>query len=277
MSVRRNRITGEPILYAPERAARPGAFGDRSPERCPFCPGHEVDTPPAIASIGDPWRIRVFANKYPPADGAEVIVESSDHDATFASIADPVECVAMYRDRFAAHAGAPHVSLFRNEGAAAGSSVPHAHSQLVPLPFVPPRIEREIAGFRRASNCPLCADGGDVVIAETPRFRWVAPEDSWMPYQQRIVPKPHVQELAALDGREQDELADLLQRAARATTKIAPSWNWMFLPFPRVAEAHLYIELFPRVTTIAGLELATGTFVEIIDPAAAARLLTSTR
>jgi len=31
--------------------------------------------------------------------------------------------------------------------------------------------------------------------------------------------------------------------------------------------------LFPRLTAIAGFELGTGTFVEIIDPAAAARLL----
>jgi galactose-1-phosphate uridylyltransferase len=36
---------------------------------------------------------------------------------------------------------------------------------------------------------------------------------------------------------------------------------------------HFYVDLFPRMTTIAGLELGTGTFIEIIDPAAAAERL----
>ena len=42
--------------------------------------------------------------------------------------------------------------------------------------------------------------------------------------------------------------------------------------FPR-ADAHFYVDLFPRMTAIAGFELNTGTFVEIMDPAAAARRL----
>jgi hypothetical protein len=39
--------------------------------------------------------------------------------------------------------------------------------------------------------------------------------------------------------------------------------------------AHFYVDVLPRMTTIAGLELGTGTFVEIIDPAAAAERLRS--
>src|SRR5688572_23813507 len=76
-SFRRNRITGDPIVFAPERAARPRAFLDSSSEgRCPFCRGHEADTPPEIARAGDPWRARVVPNKYPSIPGAEVIIEA---------------------------------------------------------------------------------------------------------------------------------------------------------------------------------------------------------
>ena len=275
MSVRRNRITGEPVLHVPERAARPGAFGGSDDARCPFCPGHESDTPPTIATAGEPWRVRAFANKYPPAEGAEVIVESRDHDATFASVTHPLECVAMYRDRVAAHREARYVALFKNEGTAAGSSIAHVHSQLVPLPFVPPRIEREIAGFRRAPRCPLCASG-DIVIGESAEFQWVAPVDSSMPYQQRIIPKRHVQALTELDQGELRALAGMLQQTARATSRLASAYNWTFMSFPGADAAHMYVELFPRITAIAGLELATGTFVEIIDPADAARRLRET-
>jgi galactose-1-phosphate uridylyltransferase len=50
----------------------------------------------------------------------------------------------------------------------------------------------------------------------------------------------------------------------------------MFMNFPRSPAAHCYVDLVPRLSTIAGFELGTGTFVEIIDPAAAARRLRET-
>jgi hypothetical protein len=35
----------------------------------------------------------------------------------------------------------------------------------------------------------------------------------------------------------------------------------------------MYIAVVPRLSALAGFELATGTFIDIIDPAAAARVL----
>jgi UDPglucose--hexose-1-phosphate uridylyltransferase len=121
---RTNPITGERVLFAPERAARRNAFGDDSDERCPFCPGHESDTPPEVARLGrsmtDPWRVRVFPNKYPPTGGAEVIVESPRHEESFASVEHAENVVSMYVERCRAHADAAYVSLFKNEGHARG-------------------------------------------------------------------------------------------------------------------------------------------------------------
>jgi UDPglucose--hexose-1-phosphate uridylyltransferase len=271
---RRHPITGEAILFAPERASRRGAFiaSASSNARCPFCPDHESDTPPEIARIGDQkrWEARVFPNRYPAARGAEVIVESADHDARFESIEHPGEIVRLYIDRYRAHSAAPYTALFKNEGSEAGSSIPHLHSQLVPLPFVPPRVAREIEGF--ANGCPLCAQQ-DFVIAETESWRWLAPHGSWMAYQQSIVPKRHVAAMTGLHEEEIRELGLLLQRSSRATSAIAPAFNWTFMSFAGHPEAHCYVDVLPRMTTIAGLELGTGTFVEIIDPAAAAERL----
>jgi UDPglucose--hexose-1-phosphate uridylyltransferase len=269
MALRRNLLTGEPIVFAPERAARPSAFGEVSGDRCPFCPGNESDTPPEIARIGDPWRVRVFPNKYPPTEGAEVIVESAEHDGTFHE--HPEDVVRVYASRYAAHRDqAAYVALFKNEGPRAGASIAHAHSQIVPLPFLPPRIERELPGF--ASRCPMCEPPG-AVIAETRSMRWIAPESSSFPYQQWIVPKRHASELSAFDGEELHELAGLLARASRAAFT---DFNWLFMNFPRHDMAHCYIDVVPRLAVIAGLELGTGTFVEIIDPVAAARRLRET-
>ena len=267
---RTNRITGERVLFAPDRASRRGAFGDDSAERCPFCPGHESDTPPEIARAGDPWRVRVFPNKYPPAGGAEVIVESPRHDDSFAAIDHAEEVVRAYVDRLHAHRDAAFVSLFKNEGARAGASIPHLHSQVVPLPFVPPRIERELAGFAR--SCALCGLRENV-IRETESFLWLAPSGSPFAYQQWIVPKRHAHEATMLSDRELRDLALLLRSAARATSVVASAYNWMFLSFAGAATAHFYVDVTPRGAAIAGFELNTGTFVEIIDPADAARRL----
>ena len=184
------------MLFAPDRAGRRGAFGDDTEDRCPFCVGHESDTPPEIARAGDPWRVRVFPNKYPPIDGAEVIVETPRHEESFAGVEHAEDVVRAYADRYRAHADAAYVSVFKNEGPRAGASIPHAHSQVVPLPFVPPRIERELAGFAR--SCTLCGVRSHL-IEETSSLVWIAPHGSAFAYQQWIVPKRHVSEISALD------------------------------------------------------------------------------
>ena len=273
MTTRAHLITGEPILFAPERAARRHAFlEDAAVERCPFCPGHEADTPPQLAAIGDPWRVRVFPNKYPSVANAEVIVESPHHDDPFDRIEHAEEIVGMYVDRYRAHGSATYTCIFKNEGPMGGASIPHVHSQVMPLPFVPPRVEREADAFARAEECPLCTaieshrrDG--LVIRETGAFMWLAPSASWMPYQQWILPKRHVAEMTAFDDTGRAELASLLRSASASMRRLSASFNWSFQNFPREAAAHCYVDLFPRMTAIAGFELASGTFIEIMDPA----------
>lgn len=267
MTFRLHPLTGEPILFAPERASRPGAFGDESTDRCPFCPGHELDTPATIVAIGDPWRVRVFENKYPPVPGAEVIVESPEHDATFDRIAYAEEAVRVYVERVRVHEDAPYVALFKNQGPRSSASIPHIHSQVMPLPFMPPRVLREGQALARAVTCPLCAPAGDV-IGETPNFLWIAPEGSAMPYQQWLVPKRHVAGITAFNENELTEMATLLQKSSKAMLTLGDSYNWHFMNV-----AHSYIELFPRLTTFGGFELGSGTFVQIVDPAVAAERL----
>jgi galactose-1-phosphate uridylyltransferase len=81
--------------------------------------------------------------------------------------------------------------------------------------------------------------------------------------------------MTELVTKELAELAVLLQSASAATRRIG-DFNLVMMNFPRGRGAHFYVEILPRVTTIAGLELGTGTFVEIVDPAAAARRLSTT-
>jgi UDPglucose--hexose-1-phosphate uridylyltransferase len=75
--IRKDPISGYWVIVAKNRAQRPDEF-ERAPvkrvaTRCPFCLGHEEDTPhavatyPASAATGGrgEWQVRVVPNKYP--------------------------------------------------------------------------------------------------------------------------------------------------------------------------------------------------------------------
>ncbi len=266
--IRQNRITGDPVIIAPERAGRPNAFGEGI-DRCPFCPGHEADTPPEIWRAGDPWSIRVVPNKYPATAQHEVIVESPEHGATFDRLppAHASGVVACYIDRY--HTLAPRamcVCIFKNHGLLAGASIPHMHSQILATPFLPPRIARESQAFAASLRCPLCALDDEPLIESTEHYRWIAPRGASMAHEQWIVPTRHAPEF-----REDNGLAALLQQATRGMLAIADSFNWILLNFQRQPAAHWYVQLFPRLSMHAGFELGSGSAINVADPEDTAR------
>ena len=264
--IERNPITGDPIIIAPERAVRPNIFREGS-DRCPFCPGNESDTPPEIWRDGDPWRVRIFPNKYPATDRHEVIVEAAGHRATFDQL-EPEHAsrvVDSYVRRY--HELARHsdyVCVFKNHGPLAGATIPHPHSQIIGTPFVPPRIVREAS----ASRCGLCVLD-EVIVEESDHYRWIAPRGSMMAYEQWIVPRRHAPEMT-----EGLELAALLQRATRAMLTLSQSFNWMFINFPQRHSAHWYVQLFPRLSMHAGFEFGTGSAINTVDAAETRKMMT---
>jgi UDPglucose--hexose-1-phosphate uridylyltransferase len=265
--IRRRPITGEPVLLAPVRALRPHALGDDEPVVCPFCPGNEHETPPEIWRDGDPWSIRVVPNKYPAAERHEVIVESSDHAAQFEDT-DAERVVAVYFDRYRALSPSGWVTIFKNDGRAAGASLEHIHSQVLATPFAPPRFAREAEAFASAAACPLCDLDDEPSIAESEHYRVIAPRGSALAYEQWIVPREHAGEM-----REPHELGSLLRAAARTTRSVAPGFNWVFANFPREPRAHWYVNVIPRVAGLAGYEVGTGGAINIVDPEDAAATL----
>ena len=252
--IERNPITRDPIIIAPHRAGRPNIFRDG--DRCPFCPGNESDTPPEIWRDGDPWRVRIFPNKYPATEHHEVIVEAPEHGATFDQLAPELAAVVVdsYISRYCSLAHrSEYVCVFKNHGVLAGASIPHLHSQVLGTPFLPPRIAREAEAFR--TRCPLC-ELRDEPIDATVNYRWIAPRGSMMAYEQWIVPVRHAPEMT-----EGLELATLLQRVSRAMLSLSDSFNWIFMNFPRLPDAHWYVQLFPRLSAHAGFELGTGSAI----------------
>ena len=114
---RQNRATKEWVIIAPERGKRPSDLAKdivkrellpSYSENCPFCPGHEEQTPPAVFQVpaAGNWKLRVVPNRFAAlspekpaarnfvgtflsANGfgiAEVIIESPLHNKTIATM-----------------------------------------------------------------------------------------------------------------------------------------------------------------------------------------------
>ena len=189
---------GRRVYIAEDRAGRPNDYSTgetrqprASAEDCPFCYGHEQQTPQALHEVYDAdghWTVRVVPNKYPavkldaslpessasdsslrsrhPSLGShEVIIESPRHlyDVTEMSQDEFAHVLRVYRDRvrfWSEDRQIQHTLIFKNVGPAAGASLEHAHSQLLALPYVPPAVQEEVRGakdfYTDQGKCVFC-------------------------------------------------------------------------------------------------------------------------
>ncbi len=305
--VRRGRLSARRVIVSATRGKRPSDWVHRDEERtdqaCPFCPGHEGETPPEVWALRDGsasdepgWRVRVVPNKYPIVAPHELIVETPHHDTDLPhlSLDDAERVVAAYRDRMGSVAreeGVVYPALFKNVGRAAGASRAHLHSQLIGLPFVPPAIEAErrmAEGHREAAGRCLYCDTIDDELARAERVVWAderflvwSPQAAVTPYECWILPRAHTADFLAADDADLAALARVLSRTLGALHRTFGgrfAYNYFLHTAPRQGAAgrdgfHWHLEILPRLGTPAGLELGSSVFVNPVPPERAAREL----
>jgi UDPglucose--hexose-1-phosphate uridylyltransferase len=217
--------------------------------------------------------VRVVPNKFPAFPGHEVVVHGPSHITSLTRVGPSVlETIAdAWRDRRSAHAGAGYTLVAVNEGAAAGASLDHSHSQIIPFPATPPVLVREAAAF--APGCPLCPLPG-AIVAEHDGLTTFCPEWSRMPYETWIAPARH----AAVAATE-PVLLHVLAAAVRRLQAVVGedlAWNAVLHDAPAPgAEFHWHMEILPRVTVPAAVELGAGIWVNVVDPGRAAAELSA--
>ena len=286
--LRHDPLSGHDVIVAAGRAARPTTFAAAAAdvggvEGCPFCPGHESQTPPELARTGSGgpgtpgWRVRVFPNLYPIVGAHEVVVLSPDHSRSFALLddAEAVEVVTMWRDRVRAHldGGAAYSVAILNHLRGAGASIAHPHarsspSTSSPRPSPPRLLAREAAHdlvTRDAASDSLTVQRGDAVV-------W-CPYASSTPYLMRVA---HAAAGARFDEAADETIAtsavalrDALARL-RAVLGDLPYNLVVHTAPPGTVPFHWYVEVIPRVSVVAGFEQATGIFVNMVPPERAA-------
>ena len=321
--MRFDQLTGEWVTIAAHRMNRtflPAA------DVCPLCPTGRGSEPSEIPA--SEYDVVVFENRFPsfatpdraptvdahvngdalwpqkPAVGrCEVVVFTSDHDASVASL--PVErvrtIVEAWADRTAELSALPGVAQvfpFENRGLEIGVTLEHPHGQIYAYPYVTPRTAQLLpiaAEHRQRTGRQLL---GDILEAEKKaRVRVVIEGEHWTAYvpaaarwpvECHLVPHRAVPDLAELDEAERAELAivykDLLGRVENYFVPDAPDApyiaGWHQAPVHHGRKlTRLHLQVFSlrrapgKLKYRAGSESGMGAWVNDASPEAiAARL-----
>jgi UDPglucose--hexose-1-phosphate uridylyltransferase len=254
------------------------------------------------------WTVRVVPNLYPAlrdnapqpspdaqpdlfrataAKGAhEVIVNAPESVLSLADLPPErlAEAMEVWRERMRAHADCAYVQLIVNERREAGASLEHTHSQLYALDFVPGDVarERERSGAyaTRTMGRGLLEDlvaeevrRGDRVVAVDEEAVLMAPYGSRLPFQLMLAPRVPRMRFEDDGPLGASLLHDALSRLARHFGSSPPLNMWVRTA-PRGAEHFCWrIDIAPRLTHLAGLELSTGVNLNIVAPEHAAAVL----
>jgi UDPglucose--hexose-1-phosphate uridylyltransferase len=325
--LRRDPIDGRWVLIAPERAARPSDILPHDPppeahDLCPFCVGQERYTPPEITARrphggerdGPGWTVRVFPNRYPAlrveetvsreavgtydrmsgVGAHEVIVDSPDHTRDLAEL-DPAQIatvLSVFRERILDLGRDPRlrsITLFKNHGSVAGTTLEHSHCQLVALPLYHGRLREELAGtldhYQRHERCLFC----DILAAELrqgPRLIGqnsagvaLCPWAARVPFETWLLPRAHQSSFVELTNDAIDGIARLLHDTMRRVNRAleSPAYNLVLhngpLDAPPLPHYHWRLELRPYTSRPGGFEWGTEVYINSTPPEEAAQFL----
>jgi len=316
--LRLDPLTGRWVVVSTDRANRPMAFSPMATTQadtsrpCPFCPGNEESSPPALETYGPEghWLVRVVPNLYPAFEGDEpfvvtnrgpvftqataggiheVLVISPDHDRKWSMLTDDQTGLVMaaIRDRIEEHSTVPglrYSQAILNSGREAGASVDHPHGQLLGMSFVPRELVEEQAGFARfAGRCLLCtaADAeenvGHRVVYADERVLVICPFWSGSPYEMMIIPRTHCPHLHHSPPADLKAVGKALRETLGSLRDVVGdvAYNLVFhsAPYRAPEPYHWHVHVVPKLTTVAGFELGTGVLINIKNPEQAAEEL----
>ncbi|MBU2541661.1 MAG: galactose-1-phosphate uridylyltransferase [Candidatus Omnitrophica bacterium] len=296
-----------PFCVGKEKITPPEIYSLRDPNTKPDEPGWRIRVVPnkfPALSIDIPIEKKGFGlhDMMTNFGAHEVVIENTDHhkeikDQSIDEIVDVIS-VLQYRieDLHKDHRFR-YILVFKNKGSNAGASLAHPHHQIIALPITPKRVKEELKGanlyFKMKERCIFCdlmeqeKSWGERIIYENDAFISFCPYASRFPFEVCIMPKEH--SIDFYDPKiKQDirSLADILKVILARYNKVLndPEYNYIIHASPNrfsrtgywqtiEQDYHWHIELFPKLTKVAGFEWGSGFYINPVSPELAAKYL----
>lgn len=220
----------------------------------------------------------------------EVIIETPKHGLAFYQFdLDRIAMIIkMLKNRYNDLSSDPrikYIQIYKNSGMFGGASLEHSHSQIVSLPLVPVENAGIPDYYQEKGNCLICEmmkqekEEGERLIYETEHFMLICPYASRFSYETWVIPKRHCEHFGEINETEIQELAKISQKYTQAMFEGLgnPSYNFIIntapVNVPYKEGFHWYMEINPRLLVQAGVEVATGFFINPVAPELAASIL----
>ena len=325
--LRRDPVIGQWVNVHTEDSLGPDRYDkeDQTPRHeatCQFCPGREHQTPPEVDAVrvknsapnAPGWQVRVVPNKFPALKiegnidmakegmfdmsngiGAhEVLIETPVHGKNLADFTEKetADVIKLYQNRMRDLTGDTrfkYIIIFKNYGESAGTSVEHAHSQIIALPMIPKYVLEKIEGAKAYYNehkrCVFCdmvtqeREDQKRIFCENDDFIAFCPFVSRYAFEYWIMPQHHDSNFAEMNDKKRAALANILRETLLRLKNCLsdPSYNYYLhvAPINTGGEEgfHWHIEIVPKLRRTTGFELGTGFYVVRTSPEAAAGYL----
>lgn len=331
-------VPSESVLIATARGLRP-KNKEKKVERdtrkcvetCPFCVGNESMTPSAIQSWPEegPWEVRIVENLYPVLgddsnDQAysfglqqtiegygrhEVIIDHADHGVALHEMSEAHVAMLFqaYQSRmqvlYKADGRLKYVLIFKNYGAAAGSSIPHTHSQLIATPVIPENVFLELTNshefHQKRGRCVFCSlvdealsfeatiydrhsgkvrrkiDVGQYIVERGEKFVAIKPFASRFEWEVHIIPLDHEADFLNMDADDFGDFSGVLIRTMQRLDAVLGNvqYNYFIHSVPHIeaykhhaGSYHWHLEITPRTSIPTGFELGSGFYVNTVSP-----------
>lgn len=246
---------------------------------CPFCVGG-LESP-------EPYDVKSFANRWPALEtgACEVVLYSSQHDATFASlgssgIRNVIDLWAERTTQLQQQNDVDYVLIFENRGAEVGATISHPHGQIYAFDHVPRRQHSILQSQWKPDPQPA-----DRLVINGDHFVAYAQYAAIHPVSLVVAPHQQVSLLSQLGDELRDELASILHKTFVALDQLfdAPlpymMWITQAPAKTQYENAWLNIEIVSPWRAkgvqryIAAAEVSTEEYFNPVDPADIAQRL----